>query len=237
MAKRVVLIKHEDSPGDDRAATWLAENGFELDWRSPYAGDSLEKPDGGVAGTVLYGGPHSIPDIGQHPFLAEEARWVADCMRQDLPVLGLCLGGQVIAHALGAEVGPGPEGYHEFGYYELFPTEEGRAFLPEAIYVTQAHFHEFQVPAGAVLLASSELYRNQAMRYGERTYALQCHPEITIEGFKRWQDAEWAPWGNPGVQPREQQDALAARHDHLQDAWFRAFLDKLFGPRGDRGEA
>jgi GMP synthase-like glutamine amidotransferase len=71
------------------------------------------------------------------------------------------------------------------------------------------------------------------MRHGERTYALQCHPEITIEGFKRWQDAEWAPWGNPGVQPREEQDALAASHDQLQDAWFRAFLDKLFGPRGE----
>jgi len=78
MARRVVLIKHEDGPGDGRAATWLAARGFELDWRAPYAGDALEAPDGGVAGAVLYGGPQGIPEIDRHPFLAEEARWADD---------------------------------------------------------------------------------------------------------------------------------------------------------------
>jgi hypothetical protein len=72
MARRLVMIKHEDGPADDRAATWLAAQGFALDWRAPYAGDALEAPDAGVAGTVLYGDPQGIPDIGHLPFLAEE---------------------------------------------------------------------------------------------------------------------------------------------------------------------
>lgn len=92
MARRVVLIRHEAEPGDDRAATWLAEQGFEPDWRSPYAGETLEAPDGRLAGTVLYGGPQDLPDIARHRFLAEEARWVERCLRRDVPVLGLCLG-------------------------------------------------------------------------------------------------------------------------------------------------
>ncbi|MDH3594387.1 MAG: glutamine amidotransferase [Rhodospirillales bacterium] len=235
MAKRVVLVKHEGSPRDDRAAIWLARQGFELHWRSPYAGDGLEVPDDSVAGTVLYGGPQGIPEIDRHPFLAEEARWVERCLRRDIPVLGLCLGGQIVAHALGAAVGPGPDGLHEFGYYELFPTDAGRAVIPEGLVVTQAHFHEFAVPEGAELLAKSELYRHQAFRYDGNAFAFQFHPEITGEGFRRWQDADWAPWGEPGVQTREEQDTHAAPHDQAQHDWFVGFLEQLFGrPDGER---
>ena len=62
MARRVVLIEHGDSPNDDRAATSLAERGFKLDRCRLYAGDSLGEPDGSVAGTIIYGGPQSIPE-------------------------------------------------------------------------------------------------------------------------------------------------------------------------------
>ena len=228
MAKRVVLIKHEDSPPDDRAATWLAAQGFELDWRSPYAGDSLQEPDGDLAGTVIYGGGQGVTEMDVYPFLADEVRWVERCIARDIPTLGLCLGGQIVAHALGAEVGPGPVGHHEFGYYKIFATEEGRGLFPDELTVAQAHFHEFTVPEGAVLLAGGELYRHQAFRYGETTFGFQFHPEVTLEGFRRWQDADWAPWGAPGAQTRAEQDALAPEADPAQDRWFRGFLAQLF---------
>lgn len=233
MAKRVVLIKHEDSPGDDRAAAWLAGRGFDLDWWHPYAGDSLGEPDGDVAGTILYGGPHPVPESDRHPFMRDEARWIERCIRKDIPTLGICLGGQMIAHALGAEIRPEPDGYCEFGYYPLFPTVEGRSHFPEELYVAQSHFHEFMLPDGAVLLARSTLFPRQAFQYGDTTFAFQFHPECTIERFGRWQETEWAPWGVPGVQTRQQQDALAAEHDQAQHVWFCDFLKKLFG-RPDR---
>ncbi len=234
MARRVVLIKHEDSPGDDRAAAWFAEQGFTLDWRAPYGGDRLGEPGEEVAGTVLYGGGQSVTVTDIHPFLKHEARWVERCAAKAIPTLGLCLGGQIVAHALGAPVGPGPGGIHEFGYYPIFPTEAGRSFVPAGLHVVQAHYHEFAVPEGAVLLARSELYRHQAFRHGETTYGLQFHPECTRQGFRRWQAADWAPWNQPGAQTRDEQDALAAEHDAAQDAWFRDFLGRLFGrPDGD----
>jgi GMP synthase (glutamine-hydrolysing) len=233
MAKRVVLVVHDGAPRDDRASTWLAEQGFELDWRSPYAGEALEAPDDGVAGTVLYGGAQDIPEIDRFPFLAEEARWVERCLRQDIPVLGLCLGGQIVAHALGAPVERGPGGLQEFGYYEIFPTEAGSAVMPEGLVAAQAHGCGFEIPAGAELLATGALYPHQAFRVNGKAFALQFHPEITVEGFRRWQDADWAPWGEPGVQTREEQDRLAAAHDTAQHDWFVGFLDDLFGRLDD----
>ncbi len=229
--QRFVLIEHNRSKGDDRAARHLAARGAEIIWRRPFEGDRLEplselRPDG----VVIYGGGQGLDEIEKHPFLHDELAYAKACIDAGVPILGLCLGGQVIAHSLGAKVGPTAQEWHEFGYYEIAPTEEGGDFLSEPLFVAQAHFHTFEIPEGATLLASSRAYRNQAFRYGASTYAFQFHPEITIEGFRRWQDAEWAAFGKPGAQTRDEQDRLAARHDAKQEAWFHAFLDRLFQP-------
>lgn len=230
MVRRVVLIEHGHRPADDRVARWLGARGYALDWRFPFAGDALDaEPGEDVAGTVIYGGPYEVAETAKHPFLAEEARWIERAMARDLPVVGLCQGGQQIAHILGAAVGPLPGVPHEFGYYPVFATPEGRDLMPETLVVAQAHFHGFDLPAGAVLLARGETFPNQAFRHGARTFAFQFHSEVTRAGFRRWQEAPWAPWGKPGVQTRDAQDALAARFDAAQDAWFTGFLDGLFG--------
>ena len=72
MARRMILIKHEDSPGDDRAAAWFAEQGFVLDWRTPYTGEPLPAFDDSVAGALLYGGPQSAADANRLRYLADE---------------------------------------------------------------------------------------------------------------------------------------------------------------------
>ncbi len=149
-----------------------------------------------------------------------------------IPTLGICLGGGIISHALGAAIGPPDHGLHEFGYYPLIVTEEGSAEIPAGLVVTEIHYHGFDLPAGAVLLAASEYYPNQAYRHGATTYAFQFHPEITPEGFRRRQNADWAPWGKPGVQSREEQDALCAVHDPAQAEWIEGFLDR-FMARGE----
>lgn len=230
MAERIVLIEHGDDPRDDRASTHLAERGFALDWRFPFRGDPLPESLEDVAGTILYGGGQAVTEADRLPFLLEEARWAERCMAANLPTLGLCLGGQVIAHALGAAVGPHPEGLHEFGYYPLRPTAEGAALIPEGLVVAQSHYHGFDLPAGATLLAASETYPHQAFGYGARTYAVQFHPEVTRAGFRRWQDSDWAPFGKPGAQTRTEQDALGAAHDPAMHRWFTEFLDGLFAP-------
>ncbi len=229
MPKRVVLIRHGDDPADDRVASYFRGCGIEPEIRRPYKGDALGEVDGSVAAGVVYGGPFSVFENRRHGFLNDEHRWIEQCIGAGVPLLGICQGAQSIAHVLGARVGPKDGEPHEFGYYPVRPAGVGRECFPDELYVCQSHFHEFAIPGGAELLASSDAFANQAMRYGERTYALQFHPEVTRAGFRRWQDRPWAPWGKPGVQTREQQDRLGARHDAAQHDWFMGFLDRLFG--------
>ena len=230
MARQLILIRHGDDPPDDRVTSFAIEAGFEPVFRKPFRGDALGPPGPDVAGTVIYGGPFSVFDEAAHPFLRNEARWIAACMAAGVPVLGLCQGGQQIARLLGAHVGPPDSGVHEFGYYEVTPTEAAvtEGFLTAPLHVALSHWHQFAVPEGAVRLAASELYPNQAFRHGDRTYALQFHPECTIEGFRRWQGQPWAAYCKPGAQDRAEQDRLMARHDAAQAAWFYGFLARLF---------
>lgn len=229
MSRKLVLVRHGDDPPDDRVVSFAVQAGFDPVILRPFKGDRLPDPQGEVVGSVIYGGPFNVFDEDKHPFLHEEADWIRSCMARGIPLLGICQGAQQIARVMGAKVGPPPSGLHEFGYYPISPTPEGRDFLPETIAMTQAHFHTFAIPEGAVHLATSPLYPNQAFRIGDKVYGLQFHPECTIEGFRRWQAAPWAAYGKPGAQSREEQDALMLEADSRQAAWFYGFLTRLFG--------
>ena len=138
------------------------------------------------------------------------------------------MGGQLIAHALGAKVGPHEEGLQEFGYYPISPVNVGQDFLPKELYVMQCHQQGFDLPSGAQLLAQGDSYPNQAFRFGKSAYAFQFHPECTLSILHRWQNSEWAPWNKLGTQTREEQNALALQHDPLMHRWFINFLNSLF---------
>lgn len=232
MPAELVLIRHGDDPPDDRVVAFAIANGFNPVIRKPFKGETLGEPGPQVAGTVVYGGPFNVFDDDIHPFLKDEAAWIRACIDRQIPVLGICQGAQQIAQLLGARVGPIPGEPHEFGYYPVHPTPEGAGFLPGPMHMCQAHFHMFDIPPGGTRLAGSALFPNQAFRHGERVYGLQFHPEVTIEGFRRWQEAPWAAYGKPGAQDRAEQTALMHEHDAAQAAWFMDFLSRLFGRAG-----
>jgi GMP synthase (glutamine-hydrolysing) len=229
MMKRVVLVRHGDGPADDRVMTFFKAQGVLPEQRFPYKGEALDEPDDQVAASVVYGGPFKVFETDRHPFLRDEHRWIEACMAKKIPLLGICQGAQSIAHVLGAAVGPKPGAPYEFGYYPVYATAAGRAIFPDELHVAQSHFHGFEIPAGAVHLAYGEGFPHQAMRYGETTFAVQFHAEVTRAGFKRWQDKPNGDYGKPGAQSRAQQDRLAAAHDAAQEAWFIGFLETLFG--------
>ncbi len=241
MSKRVVLIQHSHEPFDDYASDTLSALGFTLDWRRPFDGDTLEEPDETVAATVIYGGKDPADPKDWHtdrfPFIAEETRWVERCMAKGIPTVGFCLGGGIISHALGAAVGPIEGGMQEFGFYEIKATEAGREILPESIVMPAKHYHGFGLPTGAIHLAYSDLYPNQAYRYGDRTFAFQFHPEVSEPFFRRWQELPNAPWDRPGVQSRAEQDRIAAEHRPAQRAWLDGFLETLMQDSSTLGSA
>lgn len=244
MKNRIVLIDHHDNPPDDRATTHLAARGFDIDLRLPFKGEMLEAaPGDDVAGCVVFGGAQNVDEARQYPFLHDEIAWIQGCHARGIPLLGICLGAQLVAHALGGAVAPLPGGRCEFGYYRVTPTAAGLAWMPQPLVAAQAHFYRFAPPPGATLLATGEGGAGDAQAFQcGATFAVQFHPEVTRAGFRRWQDAEWAFFDSPGAQTRAQQDALAARHDAAQGAWFGGFLDRLFarpdgpGGPGDAGD-
>jgi GMP synthase (glutamine-hydrolysing) len=146
------------------------------DWREP---DLL----------VVMGGPMGVYDEAEHPWLAAEKRWIAAAVRAGKPYFGVCLGAQLLAASLGARVWAGAA--PEVGVLPVFLTVEGRADpvlseLGPQLHALQWHGDTFAVPAGAVSLASSAAYPQQAMRFGTAAYAVQFHLEVTDEMFEQW---------------------------------------------------
>ncbi len=229
MSQRVVLVRHGDDPPDDRVVTYLTQAGFTPDIRRPFRGDLLGDVTDDVAGTVIYGGPYNAYDTELHPFLNEEYRWIGAALDAGIPTLGLCQGAQMIAYHEGEWAGAPDSGLHEFGYYEIAPTGADPDFMPGPLFCTQAHYHTFDLPKGAVHLARSASFEHQAFRLGNNVYGFQFHPEQTIEGFRRWQNWPTANYGKPGAQDRETQTQLMLQHDAAQAEWFYSFLERLFG--------
>lgn len=235
MSKRVVLIEHNSEMFDNRVHHWLKRHDVAVERRRPCIGETIETATDDIAATVIFGGPYNVYETDKHPFLLEEYRLIDACMDAGVPLLGICQGAQQIAHHLGAWAGSPEPARYEFGHYEILPSriavDEG--FLTQPLRVTQAHYHTFDMPKNAVALASSDAFDNQAFRVGDNTYGFQFHAEQTGDGFRRWQDAEWAMFGQPGAQTRAQQDAHLDRCNAEQHAWFNGFLDRFLGPHLD----
>ena len=232
MTRKLILVRHHEPPDDDRVQRFAEANGFTPVGLRPYLGDALPDLAPDVAGVVVFGGRQSAADFVSYPYLADEMDWIGKVIAADLPLLGICLGAQLIIRGLGGQVGPLNGNVHEFGYYPVTPTEAGRGFLPSPLHVTEAHYHTFTLPDGVTRLASSDAYANQAFRYGDKVYGVQFHPECTADIFRRWQQSEHAAYGQPGAQSREEQDRLMAQHDAAQGEWFDGFLKTLFLPSG-----
>lgn len=138
---------------------------------------------------IILGGPISVNDAALFPFIETEINLLKQRITADKPTLGICLGAQLIASALGANVYRGQE--KEIGWYKLKLTtagEQSALRYLNAEHCSMLHWHgeTFDLPANAVLLASSEKYPNQAFSYGKNILALQFHPEITQRGLEKW---------------------------------------------------
>lgn len=166
------------------------KRGCEVDIRRLDCGDEIPTVDQ-MDGLVVMGGPLGAYEEDGYPFLAKECKLLAAVVRRGSPVLGVCLGAQLLAKALGGKVFPGHGAEIGFGSIDL--TQAGQRdplFAGIGNVVPAFHWHgdTFTLPEGGVLLASSQKYVHQAFRFGSRAYGFQFHVEP---------DADiWAAWRN-----------------------------------------
>lgn len=187
--KRLLVIQHVPHEGLGAFVGPLAEAGCELvtlhaadpGVRWPLADD--------IQGVVILGGPMAVYERDRHPFLKTELHFLRNALQQEMPVLGICLGAQLLAHTLGASVTKNPQ--QEIGWYPLHkaPGASGdpllAAFAPSET-VFQWHGDTFALPREAVRLAGSPLCAQQAFRFRENVYGLQFHVEVTADIIGAW---------------------------------------------------
>ena len=167
----------------------LRERGATLHRVEVDAGEEL--PDWReLSAIVAMGGPMSANDDADLPWLREEKAFIADAVRASMPYWGVCLGVQLLAASLGARVYAGAE--PEVGVLPVELTEEGRrdpvfAALPPSLPALQWHGDTFDLPAGAVRLAGSPAYPNQAFRF-DHAYGVQFHLEVSSGMAREWMD-------------------------------------------------
>jgi GMP synthase (glutamine-hydrolysing) len=227
-AGTVLAIVHQAHSTTGRVGELLEARGYRLDRRCPNLEHPLPERVEGYAATIVFGGPMSA-NHDHLPGIRAELDWLErTALPAGRPLLGICLGAQLMARALGARVGPHPDGLVEIGYHEVRPTADGRSCFERPAMFYQWHSETFGIPTGAVHLAQNHAFPAQAFRYGASGYAIEFHPEMTRAIIERWTASKDGAeeLSLPGAQSRETQLEGFERHGPASDAWLARFLDR-----------
>lgn len=181
---RAHYLQHVPFEGLGSIETWLQESGYEISATQFFQAHQL--PDAqDIDMLVVMGGPMSVNDRKTYPWLEEELRFIRQTIELKVPTLGICLGAQLIARAMGADVMANAQ--KEIGWHPIqgIKTTEASCFqFPESVEVFHWHGETFNLPAGAVRIAESTACRNQAYQLGKHVIGLQFHLETTPDSAR-----------------------------------------------------
>lgn len=185
---RVLVLQHHPDEGPGTLGGYLRDRGAELVFVHTHLGEDPPRDADGFDALVSMGGPMNVYDEDKHPWLAQENQLLARAAHDGLPIIGVCLGAQLLAKALGAKVVRSPG--EEIGWYEAKLTPAAAADplwagVEPLVPVVQWHGDMFQVPQGGELLAAGELCPNQAFGW-KNAYGLQFHVEVTPAILEAW---------------------------------------------------
>ncbi|MBL7666327.1 MAG: type 1 glutamine amidotransferase [Bacteriovoracaceae bacterium] len=155
--------------------------------REPEASPTLDK----YSGLVILGGHMGVYEAHKYTHIKVEMRLIEEALKKEIPILGICLGSQILAHVLGSEVYQAPE--KEIGWYDIELTSEGRqdplfADFQQTEKIFQLHGDTFEIPKSCQHLATANGCTSQAFRYGDKAYGLQFHLEVDEPMILRWLD-------------------------------------------------
>jgi GMP synthase-like glutamine amidotransferase len=229
---RIHWLQHVPFEGLGAIEAWAGRRGHALSASRLWAGDAPPSP-GSFDGLVVMGGPMSVHDEAQHPWLVPEKRLIDAALRADKPLFGVCLGAQLIADVLGARVLPNV--FKEIGWFPVSLTPAARSLplfqaVPDRFEPFHWHGETFDVPRGATRIAFSQACANQGFVHGPRVLAVQFHLEVARENVRALLEncsADVVP--GPFVEP------IGAMTNHngsdvRAHALLEPILDRLFAP-------
>lgn len=228
---RALVVTHTAAESPGTLAEWLPAAGVALDPVEPWNGDRLPADLTGYDGLVVMGGPQQAYDDGSAPWLAGVKELLRQAVASGLPVLGICLGGQLLAEAAGGAVAPGGDG-PEVGARLVAKRDAAAddplfADLPLTPVVVQWHWDAVaELPPGALLLAAAPRYPHQAFRVGARAYGLQFHIETPPEMVRRWAAADADDVRAAGLDPEVVAEQAVAALPEVAEVW-RPFVERF----------
>ena len=181
---RAHYFQHVPFEGLGSIESWLDSNGYELTNTRFFESADLPDPEA-IDLLVVLGGPMSVNDEDKFPWLALEKQFVREIIESEKPVLGICLGAQIIANAMGAKVFPNL--VKEIGWFPIHAVAssvDSVFHFPSSKIVFHWHGETFDLPPGAIRIAQSEGCENQAFQLGERVIGLQFHLETTPKSVR-----------------------------------------------------
>jgi GMP synthase (glutamine-hydrolysing) len=229
-AAPILVVVHQKTSTPGLVGHVLKHMGFSLDIRCPAIGDPLPVTMDHHSAAIVFGGPMSANDDNTFTFIRDELNWIPTVMAAEKPYLGICLGAQLLARALGAQVKPHPAGVREIGYFPIQPTVSGRPVIPSPLMVYQWHQEGFEIPHGGKLLATGSTFPHQALGYGHRAYGLQFHPEMTTLMVNFWTTHGADQLAYPGAQSRWYHLSQHRLYREPVERWLRQFLGHWIAP-------
>jgi GMP synthase (glutamine-hydrolysing) len=223
----IACLQHLEVPFLGHAGPPLRSAGAVLDERMLRAGDPLPAVDE-VDGIVSFGGEQSVLDIDDYPVLLAEAELLREAVARELPVLGVCLGAQLLAHALGGRVRRLPRRMVAWPRLEPLPEAAGDPLLgAPSTGATALHWNEdgFEPPPGAVELLRRPGATSEAFRVGACAWGVQFHAEVDDEALEGWYRA----WGEAALPQARVTEAEARAADAARLPEQRALSEALFG--------
>jgi GMP synthase (glutamine-hydrolysing) len=189
MEKHILIIKQVEQEGPGLIEKIFAANGWGLKTVELSQGEKLPSDFDETGALIVLGGPMNVYEEKQYPFLKEEESLIRKALIEEVPVLGICLGAQLLAKTCGARVKKALQ--KEIGWYKVEKTGDGKKDIlfnagADRIQVFQWHGDTFEIPEGAVLLAEGKDCKNQAFRVGQNAYGLQFHIEVTEDMIRDW---------------------------------------------------
>lgn len=202
---RAHYLKHVPFEGLGSIRPWLLQAGYTIT-RTPFYESPVLPAVDEIDILIVTGGPMSVHDEVEYPWLKEEKAFIREAIERGIPTLGICLGAQLIANVLGADVYPSRQ--KEIGWYPIRSAKKcvaGEFCFPASVDVFHWHGETFDLPQGATLLASNDICPHQAFQVGHTVIGLQFHLEMTPESTQKIVDSclgELVP--GPTIQSEEE---------------------------------
>ncbi|EDP64987.1 glutamine amidotransferase [alpha proteobacterium BAL199] len=240
MPDKVLIVVHQKHSTPGRVGELLEARGYTLDRLCPCLDHPLPPDPSEYAAVVVFGGPMSANDDHCLAGIGREIDYTNRVLDSGVPYLGICLGAQILARALGGSVTPHPQNHVEVGYTRVEPVPGAEELFEHSRFFYQWHREGFEMPRGATPLATGTgAFPNQAFRVGEKVYGLQFHPEITLAMIHRWNLGGGHRLHLPGAQPkRAHLKGFELFNDGIE-RWTNALFDRmgLMGVPLSRAEA